>query len=55
MLYFFETGRASHFNDRVALFRVSLYAALGQHESKEFVAVDTENAFVGVEAEVVLP
>ena len=54
MLYFFDTSGASHFNDCVALFRVSLYAALGQHESKKFVAVDAENAFVGVEAEVVL-
>jgi len=53
-LYFFDIGGASHFNDRVALFRVSLYAALGEHESKEFTAVDAENAFVGVEAEVVL-
>jgi len=48
-------GGASHFNDRVALFKVSLYVALGQHESKEFAIVDTENAFVGVQEEVVLP
>jgi len=53
-LYFFETSGASHFNNRVALFSVSLYAALGQHESKEFTTVDAENAFVEVEAEVVL-
>ena len=54
-MYFFDIGGASNFNDRVALFRVSLYVALGQHESKEFTTVDAENAFVGGEAEVVLP
>jgi len=54
-LHFFDAGWASHLNDRVALFRVSLYAALGQHESKELAMVDTENIFIGNEAEVVLP
>jgi len=33
-LYFFDAGWASHLYDRVALFRVSLYAALGQHGPK---------------------
>ena len=55
MLYFFDAGWASHLNDRITLFRVSLYVALGQHESKELAMVDAENAFIEIEAEVVLP
>jgi len=54
-LYFFDAGWASYLNDRPAPFRVSLYAALGQHKSKELATVDIENAFIGVEVEVVLP
>jgi len=55
VLYFFDAGWASHLNDRVALFRVTLYVALGQHESKELATVDTEDAFIRIEAEVILP
>ena len=39
-VYLFDAGGASHFNNRIAFFKISLYTALGEHESKEFIAVD---------------
>ena len=53
-LYFFDTTGASHLNDCIAFSEVSLYAALWELETREFTTIDAEDAFFGVEAEVVL-
>jgi len=54
VLHFFDTVGASHFNDGITFLGISLYAALCEHETKEFTTIDAKDALFGVEAEVVL-